>query len=70
MDEPDDFEMMLDFCIEKVYRSLKKEREYLWKKLIDRAFGNDISEIITELYIARADIRTAYRKQRTSQTNK
>ena len=70
MEEPDEFERILDFCIEKVYRSLKKEREYLWKKLIDRSFGNDISEIISELYIARADIRTAYRKQKARQTNK
>lgn len=70
MDEPDDFERILDFCTEKVYRSLKREREYLWKKLIDRSFGNDISEIISELYIARADIRTAYREQRAKQTNK
>lgn len=60
---------MLDFCIEKIYRSLKKEREYLWSKLIDRSFGNDVSGIITELYIARADIRTAYRIQK-SKTNK
>ena len=68
--QSDEFEQVLDFCVEKIYRSLKKEREYLWEKLIDRAFGNDISKIITELYVARADIRTAYRTQKRKQTNK
>lgn len=64
MEEYDEFERILDFCIEKVYRSLKNEREQLWKKLIDRSFGDAISEIISELYIARADIRNAYRKEK------
>lgn len=64
MEEPDDFELMLYFCIENVYKDLKKEREYLWRKLIDRSFGDDITEIISTLYKARFDIRTAYRIQK------
>lgn len=64
MEEPDDFERMLDFCIEKVYKDLKSEREYLWKKLIDRSFGNHITEIMSTLYMAKADIRTAYKVQK------
>ena len=49
MDEPDDFEMMLGFCMEKVYKSLKNERAYLWKKLIDKSFGDDITVYCPEL---------------------
>lgn len=64
MEEHDDFERVLDFCIAKVYRSLKIEREYLWKRLLDRSFGDSITEIMSELYAAKADIRSAYRVQR------
>lgn len=64
MEEPDDFERMLDFCIEQVYQSLKDERNYLWKKLIDRSFGDDITNIISKLYVMRADMHAAYRSQK------
>lgn len=65
MQESDDFEAILDFCIEKVYKRLKEEREYLRKKLIDKSFGDDITEIMSLLYIMRADIRAAYRLQKS-----
>lgn len=64
MEEPDDFEQVLDFCIEKVYKSLKEERAHLWKKLIDKSFGDGITEIISMLYIVKADIRSAYKLQK------
>ena len=64
MDEqPDDFEVVLDFCIEKMYRNLKNERAHLREKLIDRSFADEITDLISELYIMKADIKAAYRNQ-------
>jgi hypothetical protein len=64
MEEPDDFELVLDFCIDRVYISLRNERSYLWKKLIDTSFGDDITEIMSTLYVMKAKILNAYRKQK------
>jgi hypothetical protein len=64
MEEPDDFELVLDFCIDRVYISLRNERSYLWKKLIDKSFGDDITEIMSTLYVMKAKILNAYRKQK------
>jgi hypothetical protein len=64
MEEPDDFELVLDFCIDRVYISLRNERSYLWEKLIDTSFGDDITEIMSTLYVMKAKILNAYRKQK------
>jgi hypothetical protein len=64
MEEPDDFELVLDFCIDRVYISLRNERSYLWKKLIDTSFGDDITEIMSTLYVMKEKILNAYRKQK------
>lgn len=69
-DELDDFERVLYYCVDKVYRDLRKEQEYLWNKLIDKSFGNDMTGIISGLFQARADIRSAYRIQKAKLTNK
>ncbi len=64
-EEHDEFEQVLYFCIDRVYLSLKREREFLFKKLIDKSFANDILEVISELYKARADIHEAYKIPKT-----
>lgn len=69
-EELDEFERVLYYCIDKIYWNLKREREHLWKKLIDKSFGDDITEIMHELHRARFDIREAYKIQKSKPINK
>ncbi len=54
MEDSDNFERMLDFCFNEVYKKLKEEKEYLRRKLIDKSFSDDILDIISALYKMRA----------------